>query len=46
MALIDPAYEESICEKVQRKYIKAFPHLKDKYSSHICVSADGVRLDG
>ncbi len=46
MALIDPAYEEEICAKVQREYIKAFPHLKDKYSAHICVSADGVRLDG
>lgn len=46
MALIDPAYEESICAKVQREYIKVFPHLKDKYSAHICVSADGVRLDG
>ena len=46
MALIDPAYEEEICAKVQREYIKAFPHLKDKYSAHICVSANGVRLDG
>lgn len=45
MALIDPAYEESICVNVQREYIKAFPHLKDKYSAHICVSTDGVRLD-
>ncbi len=42
MALIDPAYEESIIEKVGREYIKAFPHLDGKYSAHICVSADGV----
>ena len=46
MALIDPAYEESICAKIQREYVKAFPYLKDKYSAHICVSTDGVRLDG
>ncbi len=44
MALIDPAYEESILEKVEKEYLKAFPHLEGKYSSHICVSADGVML--
>ncbi len=44
MALIDPAFEESIVEKVSREYIKAFPQLEGKYSAHICVSADGVSL--
>lgn len=44
MALIDPEYEESICEKVKREYLKAFPALDGKYSSHICVTADGVKL--
>jgi len=44
MALIDPKYEESICEKVKREYLKEFPLLADKYSAHICVTADGVRL--
>ncbi len=43
MALIDPAYEESILEKVRREYIAAFPEHAAKYSAHICVSADGVR---
>ena len=45
MALIDPAYEESIKESVTREYLKAFPHLEGKYSVHICESADGVRLN-
>ena len=45
MALIDPAYEESIKETVTREYLKAFPHLEGKYSVHICESADGVYLD-
>lgn len=45
MALIDPAYEESIIETVTREYLKEFPHLSDKYSVHVCESADGVRLD-
>ncbi len=44
MALIDPAFEESILHKVGREYIKAFPALEGKYSAHICVSADGVTL--
>lgn len=44
MALIDPAREEAILERVSREYLKAFPALKDKYSAHICHSADGVKL--
>lgn len=45
MALIDPAYEESIIETVTNEYLKAFPHLEGKYSVHICESADGIHLD-
>lgn len=44
MALIDPAYRESIEEQVTREYLKAFPQLTGKYSVHICHSADGVKL--
>ena len=44
MALIDPAYEESIIKNVTAEYLKEFPSLKGKYSVHICDSADGVRL--
>ena len=44
MALIDPAYESKILEKVEREYLAAFPDLKGKYSAHICHTADGVRL--
>ena len=44
MALIDPEYEEKILEKVTIKYAEAFPYLKDKFSSHICETADGVKL--
>ena len=43
MALIDPAFEESISEKVSQAYLKTFPELKGKYSVHICESADGVK---
>ena len=44
MALIDPAFEESIRERVTREYLKVFPALTGKYSVHICESADGVHL--
>lgn len=44
MALIDPIFESSILEKVEREYLATFPELKGKYSAHICHSADGVKL--
>ena len=44
MALIDPAYEQSILETVEREYLKAFPHLEGKYSAYICETADGVKF--
>lgn len=44
MALIDPAFEESIKEKVTVEYLKMFSELESKFSIHICESADGVEL--
>lgn len=44
MALIDPSFEEKILYNVREKYISAFPQLAEKYSAHICESADGVKL--
>lgn len=43
LAIINPDYEKSIIENVTNEYLKAFPHLKDKFSVHICESADGVK---
>ena len=42
MALIDPKFEESIVHTVTQKYLQAFPELEEKYSVHICDSANGV----
>lgn len=42
MALIDPAYRESILQKVEKEYIATFPELKEKYQAVICKSADGI----
>ena len=44
MALIDPAYENSICEKVTREYLKSYPEMEGKYEVVICESANGVIL--
>jgi len=44
MALVDPAFEESILDKVGREYLAAFPALEGKYSAHVCHSADGVQF--
>lgn len=44
MALIDPNFEDSIKKKVQSEYLRAFPNLAEKYSAHICETADGVKL--
>ena len=44
MALIDPAYRESIIDKVSKEYLKTFPALEGKYMATICQSADGLKL--
>lgn len=44
MALIEPNYRESIIEKVTKEYLKEFSNLSDKFSAHICHSAEGVAL--
>ncbi len=44
MALIDPAYKETIQRQITEGYLKAFPQLEGKYSVHFCHSADGVGI--
>ena len=44
MALVDPAFKESIECRITKEYLKVFPELKGKYSVHFCQSADGVTL--
>ncbi len=44
MALIDPAYEESIRREVTAAYLKSFPEMTGKYEVYICESADGLSL--
>ncbi len=44
MALIDPAFTESIVRSVSEAYLRDFPHLKDRFSVHITESADGAAM--
>ena len=44
MALINPAYEDSITRQVTDAYLASFPHLKGKYAVFICDSANGAML--
>lgn len=42
MALIDPAFEESIRRAVTEGYLRQFPQYEGKFSVHFCSSADGI----
>jgi galactokinase/galacturonokinase len=44
LALVDPAFEESVLDKAGREYLAEFPALEGKYSAHICHSADGAQF--
>ena len=44
MALVDPAFKESIARSITEGYLKEFPKLEGKYSVHFCQSADGLML--
>lgn len=42
MALVDPSFEQSIIDNITAAYLKEFPALADKFSIHICQSANGI----
>lgn len=44
MALIDPSKAEIIAEEVERKYLVAFPEMREKYGFYLCESANGVSV--
>lgn len=44
VALIDPAYRESVVEQVSAAYLKEFPGLEGKYKAIICHSGDGLEI--
>lgn len=44
VALVNPAYKEEISGSIIERYLKIFPHLKDKVSVNFCTTADGVNI--
>lgn len=44
LAFIDPKKVDKVLDNVKEKYISVYPHLSNKYSAHICKSADGIKL--
>ena len=44
MAIIDPAYKDSIKTRITEEYLKQFPKLKENFSVHFCKSADGCQF--
>ena len=44
MALIDPAFEESIKQQVTAQDLGSYPEMTGKYCVEICTSAEGVRV--
>ncbi len=44
IALTDPKYTKQIIENVSNEYVTKYPKLRNKYSNHICHTADGVKL--
>ena len=44
IAISNPMYTNQIIEEVGKQYLKAFPHLENKYNAYICHTSDGVQL--
>lgn len=44
LAFINPKYVDKVLKEVETKYIEKYPKLKNKYSAHICNTADGIKL--
>lgn len=42
IALINPTSRDDIAGKVLERYLRTFPHLRDKVSVNFCTTADGV----
>ena len=43
-ALVDPNRADEVADAVSKAYLKQYPELAEKYSVHMCDTADGVQL--
>lgn len=44
MAVIDPAFKDTISKTVTQKYLKRFPHLADTFLVDYCKTVDRCRF--
>lgn len=44
LAFINPDHIDKVLDVVKQKYLEKYPKLKNKYSAHICNTADGIKL--
>ena len=44
IAFINPNYIDKVLDIVKQKYLEKYPKMKEKYSAHICNTADGIKL--
>lgn len=44
IAFINPDYIDKVLDIVKQKYSEKYPKMKEKYSAHICNTADGIKL--
>jgi len=44
LAFINPKKIDDVIKEVEELYISKYPKLKEKYSAHICNTADGIKL--
>lgn len=44
VALIQPDKREYISDRIKSEYLAVYPKLADKFSIHVCKTADGVNL--
>ena len=45
MAFAEPGKREEILRQVEKAFLTACPELKEKYSAHVCRTADGIHLE-
>ena len=44
IAFLNPKFVDEVLKKVEDAYLEKYPKMKEKYSAHICNTADGIKL--
>ncbi|MGN1268079.1 MAG: hypothetical protein ACI4U0_01045 [Candidatus Aphodocola sp.] len=44
IAFINPNKTEEVFKIVEKEYTTKYPKLRNKYSAHVCNTADGIKL--